>query len=699
MLSFTTFKVVFLWCFISVFNNVQINTVNCMNNDDSFFREKRITLLKEKRKEVYQLTYSSPKEAIKPLHDYIRLSKWMGSLEGESYAYHLLGYCYGKTSDYELQYKSILKSLDLACGLDTRKREAAAYSDLGCYYIQQGDLKSALLNFKTCFDISVSINNELMMARSLINIGEVYKIRGEYFSSLRHLLKAFNLIEDYKLYGYYPSVYYQLGDIYYQFKENLKALELYREGYYWALKRNNSSRIAEGLLKIAVIQREFNNYHNSVNYLMMADSISIQNNFIRQRALNRYEMANLCLEKEDFKNAYENITKSISILNNTDDTFFMNKAYLVMTQVFKRTNNLASGMNYCLGAIKYSLETGDIVTLKEARFTLYEICKGLGDNFNALKNFEVYEQLNLKLTKEYIKGEAYFRNNLNKKEDSISNQKRLISIPNKDNALINKKEGRKKGAFFLILFVVGASGYLWVLNWRIKNKNRKLEKKRKVIESQSVKIKESLVKKELEVREIHHRVKNNFQIINSLLELQAETVLKDDIRDKLLSGKNRVQTMFLLHEELYGFHLQRGVCFRGFFWSIMNHLKIVYNILNIKVKLRTLDYKFDLDTLTPLSLILNELISNAFKHAYIDVSRSFLYVSLFEHEQGVFRLIIKDNGVGYTSQEHTNGTSSSGLGIFLVKQLVKQLHGQIEQENLNGCKYVIIFKSTEKRKM
>jgi len=164
-------------------------------------------------------------------------------------------------------------------------------------------------------------------------------------------------------------------------------------------------------------------------------------------------------------------------------------------------------------------------------------------------------------------------------------------------------------------------------------------------------IKASLKEKEVLLREIHHRVKNNLQIISSLLKLQAGQIEDEQMLEALAESQNRVQSMALVHEKLYQSPDLSSVDFAAYVRSLTNHLLRSYTVGAKAVRLRMdiQDVALNVDTATPCGLILNELVSNALKHAFQSPSterENEIAVGL-SARQGRFKLVVRDNGVGF----------------------------------------------------
>jgi PAS domain S-box-containing protein len=184
----------------------------------------------------------------------------------------------------------------------------------------------------------------------------------------------------------------------------------------------------------------------------------------------------------------------------------------------------------------------------------------------------------------------------------------------------------------------------------------------------------SLQEKELLLREIHHRVKNNLQIVSSLLNLQAESVRSSDARELLLESQSRVRAMALLHETLYQSDSLSGVDFAAYVESLWNYLTRTISGLGSTICLegRIDSSPLDMDTAVPCALIVTELLTNAVKHAFPDGRRGRIEVQS-TLEDGRFKLRVSDDGVGLTDENKREAKRKGSIGMKVIEALAGQL--------------------------
>ncbi|MEQ8169882.1 MAG: sensor histidine kinase [Candidatus Eremiobacterota bacterium] len=192
---------------------------------------------------------------------------------------------------------------------------------------------------------------------------------------------------------------------------------------------------------------------------------------------------------------------------------------------------------------------------------------------------------------------------------------------------------------------------------------------------------------------MHHRVKNNLQIISSLLYLQSHSIKDKTVMDMLLDSQNRIKSIGLVHEKLYQSKNFARIDFKKYIYDLSSYLFNSYRInmniilLNINVG----DMYLNINKAIPCGLIINELLTNALKHAFTDGRKGKISIKFHRENDNKLILEIRDNGKGLP--EGLNIETSSSLGLKLVKNLAKQIDGKLYIERETGTIFKIIFPS------
>jgi PAS domain S-box-containing protein len=206
-------------------------------------------------------------------------------------------------------------------------------------------------------------------------------------------------------------------------------------------------------------------------------------------------------------------------------------------------------------------------------------------------------------------------------------------------------------------------------------------------------IKSSLKEKEVLLQEIHHRVKNNMQIISSLLNLQSGHIKDDKVRDMFKMSRDRIKSMALIHEKLYQSEDLAKINFAQYIRSLTIHLLHTYNASADRIKLNAdvRDVFLDINKAIPCGLILNELVSNSLKHAFPQDRTGNICIQFRAGNNGDVRLEVSDDGIGFSDKVDFEKPDS--LGLQLVNDLVEQLGGKLELNSRSGTSYQISFSS------
>jgi PAS domain S-box-containing protein len=211
-------------------------------------------------------------------------------------------------------------------------------------------------------------------------------------------------------------------------------------------------------------------------------------------------------------------------------------------------------------------------------------------------------------------------------------------------------------------------------------------------------LKASLQEKEALLKEVHHRVKNNLQVISSLLDLQSQRIENAIALEAFRASQNRVKSIAIIHEKLYQSDNLAKVNLAEYIHTLTNYLRETYPINpdNITFQLKVDDIFLNLDSIIPCGLIINELISNALKHGFPGNTRGTIWielnsVSVEPPEENIHQVTLVIGNDGIKLEDPTNFYRAKSLGFQLVHILVKQLNGQIEIDQSRGTEFKIRF--------
>lgn len=285
---------------------------------------------------------------------------------------------------------------------------------------------------------------------------------------------------------------------------------------------------------------------------------------------------------------------------------------------------------------------------------------------------------------------AQITNQMQEKESMILDNEKKI----KERTLeLSQQKTIQTALFFggLILVII----IIIMISSQLKKTNSQkllLELKNKQIETRNDIINKSLVEKDLLIKEVHHRVKNNLQIISSLLKLQSGKTQNPEILNSLREAQDRINSMALLHQLLYRNNDVTSLLFNEYLSVLILQISSSFASTNsnVKIESKLTPLELDLDTAIPLGLITNELMSNAYKHAFNDGNKQGeIKVELSKLFKNTYMLKISDNGIGLPG--NFDITNLDSLGLDIVSILADQISAELKIYNDNGAHFEIHF--------
>jgi len=244
--------------------------------------------------------------------------------------------------------------------------------------------------------------------------------------------------------------------------------------------------------------------------------------------------------------------------------------------------------------------------------------------------------------------------------------------------------------FYFLLILVISIGLYWFIKYTIKHtelKNKKLEHYVSLRTTEITKQKQEI---EYLFKEVHHRVKNNLQVINSLLNLQKYYIDDKKMLNIFQDCQNRIYTMSVIHEKLYENNALSTINFNDYIKNLIKQLVNTYQLdFSVKYQIEVDVDKLDIDTIIPIGLLINEVVSNSLKYAFAtDENINVITFKMKRNEDNSYTMQIGDNGKGNEINLFDKHTT---FGLELIKTLVEQLHGTIKQLPVKGTMYEVVF--------
>lgn len=599
------------------------------------------------------------------------------------------------------------KKADYAVNVTKNKElKASLMHEIGFLYYEQNLLDSALVYLFKALDLKRALLKPKPIAVTLNTIGLAYRSRNEIQAAKGYYKEALEILD--KLQD--PAYLRTLGNVatlYNLEKKYDTATQIFQKIYNQAKAKNDIGTMLFAQINTA-LGLNFQEKYNEA--LPVFQELSTNPRVLQIEDLNNAVQYGLGQAYMGIKN-YE---KAIPILQKCLTYKFKNTKYQTLAAITnllytaeKEQGNFKQALNYYeqLKIYSDSLLNNSRTALIEELDKKYKTQQKEQQIILLGKENEI-KDLSIKQKEQYL---LLANANAKQKEQEITllskqnevsdllvkqqeqtilltkaeNQKtaQAVSLLQKDNALkdLSIKEKKRTNWLFAAAFAIAliiAFGIL--ILYRNKQKTTKLLQEKNDI------ISKALNEKEILLKEIHHRVKNNLQVVSSLLNLQSRNINDEKALNAIKEGRDRVKSMALIHQNLYRDDNLTGVEIKDYIEKLVQSLFTSYNIQNEKVRLETdIDnLNLDVDTVIPIGLILTELISNALKYAFDETKLDgCLIIKLKQDENGLL-LNVQDNGVGLPNDWSFEKAGS--LGYQLIRSFAAKMKAKLHVTGIHG---------------
>ena len=404
-------------------------------------------------------------------------------------------------------------------------------------------------------------------------------------------------------------------------------------------------------------------------------------------------LGNYYLKNNELSLALEYYQKALVIHESLADKKPTLETLNRVADIYRRQKNTAQAEVYYQRLLSLAQRLNDAHYIKQAGDALSEIFATKGNYKNAYEMSQLLKQVTDSLTKNET------RQKLLQTRFSYDSLKQVEAAATYRKGILQKQseiESSKKISWLIAIgmalaLLLAFSFYRGFQNTKkanhiIASQKQETEEKKELIES-------SLREKEILLKEIHHRVKNNLQIVSSLLNLQANRTDSEELKRTINEAKNRISSMALIHQKMYQSGNVSSIDFQAYIEQMAQSMDATFNThkKEISYHINTHNIILDIDTSIPLGLIINELLTNSYKYAFAGKESGNITINLQEKNNTELELHISDDGTGLPANFDMNTLNS--LGLKLVKGLSNQLKGTIRFENDHGTHCFITFKN------
>jgi two-component sensor histidine kinase/tetratricopeptide (TPR) repeat protein len=644
--------------------------------------------------------------------------------KGQAQAYHLIGHYYRSIKDLEKALDSFLNAVELWAELDLKKELANDQSNVANIYIRTSEFNEALHYYQLALENSITVNDSIQIANTFNNLGSLSCRHGNYPEALDFFYKS-SVIKD-ELFKQNPnsknaerivSTINNIGNVHLRLENYTKALESYQKVLQIIEEFPSERQQANALNNIAIVYEQTENYRKALIYFEQALTINQRRNDRKKIASIMNNLGIVYEKLGDLNLALHYYELGLEIKEEIGDKYGISNANKNVGSIYLIFHKYDFAKDYFEKSIDIAKEIG-------ARDIVKDNYKFLANMFAEQKKYEKaykYELMHITLkdsiltestTLEIAELETKYNLDKNEKEKEILVKDNLIYKLNMEKANLAKFR-----SYMLATLLTLLAGFLLMrflqkrkINLMLEHSQKDLELKVKertselaasnleleneIIERQKVeeKITESLNEKEVLLREIHHRVKNNLQIISSILNLQMSDDLDEHALAMFNHTKDRVYTMSLIHEKLYIENNLARIDLRNYLSGLVSYLLGNYQVAasNIKTVLNIDEVFCNVHTAVPCGLIINEIVTNSIKYAFPSDREGIIFIEMSRDESGQITLIAGDDGVSFKQNSAEDKTES--IGLKLIDLLGKQLQANIEMKTDVGVVYKFEFK-------
>lgn len=531
---------------------------------------------------------------------------------------------------------------------------------LGVLYLDIGKHEEAWRSLSSAMNSAVTDTSDISVADILDKKADVKIRNGEYSEAMDILIKVIPIFEKSNDLAGLGAAYNSLGTVMERSKQLDKALEYYEKAYEAGLE-SDQDRTAHGYLtNMAIAHSMMGDHEKAIPLLQRVINFAKSQNERRLEALASGNLGRVYTFLDQLDQAEIYISRSLNLFRAMGNGRGTAAASSQLSRVYLAQGKSRETINLLRPQYDFVKQQNFVKFQEHIADNLRKAYKKEGDYENALLFTEEYEAIkDSTVTKEMAQAvnDAETRYQTEKKEAEIE---RLALEDEINQIRLNQQRYGLWGLGIIIAF-------LSFLFYRISQQKRELAEQHK--------------EKEILLKEIHHRVKNNLQVISSLLKLQSKNITDTATQKVLAEGQSRVRSMALIHQNLYQDDNLTGIHMPTYLKDLSEELAENYsqNDQTISLNLQVDDMHLDVDTVVPIGLIINELITNSLKYAFDHTSHPEISLTLKKEGDGL-RLIVADNGVGFDPKS----TTKSSLGMRLIHSFAKRLKADFELDGTKG---------------
>lgn len=544
---------------------------------------------------------------------------------------------------------------------------------------------------------------EIEKAGLQASLGVTYYITANYPKAIKMERSAIEKFQQHNVKEKLGRCYLIIGAIYKHQDQLVEAMEYHRKSLDLYRLTNDSNGMALALNNIGISLFDLDSNDKAITHYKKAMVIYQKTGDKRGVSVELINLGSASKRAKRLPEAVNYFKQSIEIREFINDQQGLIFSYARLGEVLLELKDLEAALSYGLKSLELARQKGYPRGIRDANELLSKAYHQRGNFQKAYEHQQLYHAAKDSMSdaesiRRVAKSESQFKYQQEMLADSIrtSEAQRVMQTEiDLQEALGEKQNQRLRFLFISLGLVVVIAALVFIQNNKTRKQKVVIEKQKAIVEETLKEITKRDEEKELLLKEIHHRVKNNLQVISSLLELQAKKG-DESTQVAFADGQSRVRAMALIHEKLYKNDQIASISFDEYARELAGQIASLHQTKLATIEIEGNGCQFDIDTAVPLGLILNELITNAFKYAF-DNSGGKLMITVKAENEHSYSLIVKDNGSGMPKD--FDFTKAKSLGLRLVRRLAKQLYGTATYSFESGTAFTITFKDSFQRKL
>lgn len=582
-----------------------------------------------------------------------------------------------RTKDTLLEYNNFKKSIQLSQKNKDFKNLGEAYIGLAKWHEDHTVLDSSIIYLQKAISVYKKQEMNKSLADTYLLLVTNYSGTAEYDKGSEAVYKALAIYEKINDQRGIGQCYTKISDLLYYSDSYAEGAEYCKKAIAIQEKYGYDEDMALSYRRLAENQLFLGNLDESLENMNHALSLYKKIGENGPPLLACYNgRGNIYKYMEKYPEAIADYNRCYEGAEKIGFTRYMMPPTANIGHVYILQGKYAEALPYNLRAIEIMKRIGNTKNLWENYMHVSNIYSELGDYKNALEYHELYEQ-----------GHTEYLNTIIARKDSELQVK--YETAQKDMEIMSQqtKIAQQRKTQWLYIGIAGLLGViLFGMYFTLKN----IRKKRKALAAINIELDAKNRQNELLLKEIHHRVKNNLEMVKSLIALQSAKLEDGASKEAMLASQNRVQSMGIIHQKLYQGENLGSIEMKDYFINLGEGVLDTFNAEEkVKIECAMDDLNLDVDTAVPIGLIVNELLTNALKYAFPEGTKGQIKISLVKENNDLL-LKVTDNGIGKTQGSKPKGT---GFGTQLIQLLTQQLNGTISEDHKNGTAVFFNFKN------